>query len=648
MAAAFYLFVLAVAPAAAAPFLFSIGDPTDDEQLYLELINRARANAPAEAQRLIGLDDVFVQNALKNVNTNLMVQQFSTNPPAMPLSFNAQLLDAARGHAQYQFTNGIQSHIGPGTNTLAQRLQAAGYPYFRATENVYSYAQSTVHGHAAFEIDWSGTTANGGMQTPPTHRDHNHDQRFVEIGIGVVNGTNKVGTNIAVGPQLVTQDFGATFPAKTYVTGVAYYDLNGNSFYDLGEGLSGVTVTVDGVDAYAVTASSGGYSIPVAAGQNYTVRFKAAAAADVVNSINVASTNSVKLDFKPVFAPSTVTNSPSTTYTGISNVFRFSGLPGATGYRTRGFSLRTAAVEGAEGPLTNVSLTTFGNYASVSSGVKASGNNSFHLRHLTDNSDDEDPTAYPQLIQFVNPFFVKAGAKVDFQSRLGIAYGGNEATGPGEIARLQISTDEGKSWTSVWSQAGTEQDRGPDNSEKVFNPRSVSLSNYVGQLVMLRFNFDVNPSVGWFDQSADKYGWYIDDITITGAEEAINPSIILLDASATYPFVPPTAGNYVMQFGAVDGARNFPLGPWHAVTAQASPPIVNLDETVTVVRDGVLSMKVIKLSGTVSSITVQSAPTPAGPWITETGAAVTGPVDDEYTIDVAMAGNVRFYRVVAN
>src|SRR5687767_15165734 len=83
---------------AAAPLLFSIGEPSDDEQLYLELINRARANPSAEAQRLITLNDIYVRNALQKVNTNMLVQQFSTNQPAAPLSFNSKLINAARAH----------------------------------------------------------------------------------------------------------------------------------------------------------------------------------------------------------------------------------------------------------------------------------------------------------------------------------------------------------------------------------------------------------------------------------------------------------------------------------------------------------------------------------------------------------------------
>src|ERR1041385_791563 len=342
--------------AAAGPVLFSIGDPTDEEQLYLELINRARADATAEAKRLIALNDTYVQNALQKVNTNQMQSQFATTPPAAPLSFSAKLLTAARNHAQYQFDNGIQSHFGPGTNSLKERLDAVNYAYFWATENVYSYSQNVQYGHAAYEIDWTGDTSNGGMQSPPGHRDHDHDRRYIEIGVGVVNGTNQVGANPMVGPQLVTEDFGNPFPAMTYITGVAYYDLNGNNFYDIGEGLSGITVSIDGVDTYAATSASGGYSVPVSPGNTYTVRFKAAGVSDTVSSINVSTTNNVKLDFKPAFVAPTVASAPPATYAGMSNLYSLTPFAGATAYRARVFSLQPMPIEGAEGPLTNVAL----------------------------------------------------------------------------------------------------------------------------------------------------------------------------------------------------------------------------------------------------------------------------------------------------
>jgi uncharacterized protein YkwD len=634
----------AAAPAASGAYQFSIGNPTDEEQLYLELINRARADASVEAQRLIGLNDAFVQTALQDVNTNLMVSQFSTNPAAAPLSFNAKLSDAARSHTQYQFDNGIQTHVGPGTNTLRERLQAATYNFSWAAENVFTYAQSVQHGHAGFEIDWTGDTPNGGMQNPPGHRNNIHDRRFTEVGIGVLNGTNQVGTNVMVGPQLVTQDFGTPFPALTYITGVAYYDLNGNSFYDLGEGLSGVTVLVDGVDAFAVTTGSGGYSIPVTPGQTYTVHFQPAGVAETISSVSVPNTNNVKLDFRPVFNAPTVTDPPATTYAGISNIYHLSAFAGATAYRARVFNLTTPPIEGAEGPLTNVTLTTSAGYANISTSVKVSGANSFHLLHLTDSSTG---VASPQLIQFANLFYVQPGGKIDFQSRLGISFGGTAATGPGEIARLEISVDEGKTWTSIWSQAGGQQDKGPDTSEKTFNARSVSLAGYAGKVVALRFNYDVNVQVGWFNETAAKYGWYIDDIAITNAQRADHESIATLDGSATFQFVPPTVGDYMMQFAAIAGIRTFPSGAWYTATAQPAPPQVSFAGNISISPSGI-SMNLVRISGTISSITVESASSLAGQWVTENGATISGPVNDQYTINLPANGSDRFYRARAN
>src|SRR4051812_43605642 len=66
----------AAAPIAAAPTQYSIGNPTDEEQLYLELINRARKDPNAEALRLIALNDPAVQQALQLVDLNLLKAQF--------------------------------------------------------------------------------------------------------------------------------------------------------------------------------------------------------------------------------------------------------------------------------------------------------------------------------------------------------------------------------------------------------------------------------------------------------------------------------------------------------------------------------------------------------------------------------------------
>lgn len=240
---------------------YSIGQPTDEEQLYLELLNRMRANPTSEGQRLATTTDASILAAYGQfgVDLSLLQSEFATNPPVPPLAMNADLTAAARWHSGDMFTNQYQGHYQTNGTTVLDpgaRISANGYTASTWGENVFAYADSVPYGHAGFAVDWGGGT--GGMQTPPGHRDNMLTAAFREVGVGVVDGKN--GT---VGPQIVTQDFGTQFGSPTFITGVVYYDFNQNGSYDLGEGIGGVTVNTPGSAYYAVTANSGGYALPV-------------------------------------------------------------------------------------------------------------------------------------------------------------------------------------------------------------------------------------------------------------------------------------------------------------------------------------------------------------------------------------------------
>ena len=285
-------------PATPTRQLYSIGDPTNEEQYYLELINRARANPPAEGVRLAASTDSNVLSAYTafGVNLVLMQTQFAVILPQPPLSMNATLLTAARAHSQNMLQNNYQGHTGP-DGSLTSRLQnyTAGANVWGLGENVYSYCKSVEYGHAGFEVDWGGSVATGGMQTPPGHRLNIHSADFREIGIGVVLGS--AGGANGVGPQLVTQDFGTLASLSAFVTGVVYRDLNNIGFYDPGEGIGGVTITAAGSDFYAVTASAGGYSLPVPADGTYLVRFTNGSVPPTQKIVTVTNGQNVKVDY---------------------------------------------------------------------------------------------------------------------------------------------------------------------------------------------------------------------------------------------------------------------------------------------------------------------------------------------------------------
>jgi hypothetical protein len=284
----------------------------------LEYINRARANPAAEGVLLAnpGTDHPEVQSAYDYFGVDLakMMDEFAAMEPAPPLSFNALLIQAARSHSQDMLDNVFQGHYSWDTSTDSAdwskgpgyRLDQVNYPWSRYGENVFAFAKTPFHGHAGFEVDWGPNP--DGMQGPPRgHRENLHNPSFREIGIGVLNGSNTADRDpFDVGPQLVTQDLASRFNLDPFITGVVYEDLNDNDFYDVGEGLGGVTVDVAGSQFHAVTASSGGYSVPVPANRSHTVTFSGARVTPYEQTVTVATDN-VKVDYQAVRGEPVVT-----------------------------------------------------------------------------------------------------------------------------------------------------------------------------------------------------------------------------------------------------------------------------------------------------------------------------------------------------
>lgn len=257
---------------AAAQADWDAGDPTAIEQVYIELINRARADPAAEGQRLKNTTDPDILGAYSyfGVDTTLMASELAAIAATPPLATNPNLRSAARGHAQYLFDNALQSHTGSGGSSLGGRLSAAGYAYTTGGENVFSYAKSALHGHAGFEVDWGSGT--DGMQSGRGHRANIHNASFREIGIGVIPGTKTVGGN-TVGPQVVVQDFGSRSGLAPYLLGVVYDDVDADGFYDAGEGAAGVTVVPSSGSYTDTTLTAGAYAFPTATSGTINVTF---------------------------------------------------------------------------------------------------------------------------------------------------------------------------------------------------------------------------------------------------------------------------------------------------------------------------------------------------------------------------------------
>jgi hypothetical protein len=611
----------------AASTVYSIGDPTPEEQLYLEDINRARANPPIEGLFLSQATDPDILSAYDyfNVDLPLMVLQFSVIAPAQPVAFNAKLIDAARRHSQDMFQNIYQDHTGTDGSTPGTRVADSGYPYQTVAENIYATAESVFYGHAGFEVDWgNGPTSVGGMQNPPGHRNNIHNPVFKEAGVGVVLGINGTVPVHYSGPQVVTQELGTQQGAKPLITGVAYYDLNGNNFYDVGEGVGGVNVTVNGQTTSAITARSGGYAVPVTGGGTYTVTFSGGGFAGQSSTIIITNSENHKLDFIPAYvAP--VVSGPAAPGTNANSTYTFTAVGGASAYQWRQFQKTPALGEGAENGNARVTVTTTGQYDPFASDVKKSGAYSFHLTHLV---------AGAQIVALNPVYLVGDNGSINFQSRLGWA-------ASDEHASVQVSED-GASWTTVDQHAGSN-----GAGELTFSGRTASLAQFAGKSVRVRFVYDFS-SGSYFPSADSGVGWYIDDISFSNVDEITNESIT--DTTSTsFSFKPQAIASYGLQVRAKTGHDFLPWGPTTYVQSIAAALQFALS-TITKRTDGTFDLDFEIRAGTApASFKVQGKTKITDTWADQAGTFQTISAG-KYRVNVAATAgvNTRFFRIASN
>lgn len=631
---------------------YSIGDPSDEEQLYLEYINRARLNPLAEGYLLATNTTPSVADAYAFFNVDLQraIDEIALYPPVQPLSFESRLIQAARGHSAYMFARGLQEHeqtdplTGAVLNSIGQRATAAGYPWNTLGENIYMVAESVLQGHAGFEVDWG--YGEGGVQRPPGHRNNNHDPDFREIGVGVLLGTNRValqaitnivGTNIVVtpaatnfvGPQVVTVDFGARPSLPALVTGVAYYDINANGFYDIGEGLPGVRVEAPEGGSFAVTSRSGGYSVPAAEGTN-SVRF--ILDGTVVSTRTAVTTNreNVKRDLiLPYVAPAV--GGSTNAQVSAPNFYQLAAVPGAQTYEWSVQRLSPfSATEGVEDGGTNFIFDVSPGWNPVKTNFPASGRRSFQLVHT--NGADQVLTYRPSL-------YAGASATIRYKSYFGY-------TTTNQIGVLEASSDGGATWRLVLGQRGVGRNNQPGTA---YITRTASLSAYAGRNVRVRFRFFVEdiPEAELFPQSTPSFGWHLDDIEFTGFSSISDASTNSIAAGRSFVFQPPVEGLYELRGRPLIGGRAFPFSGSLAVQARvsAAPGGSIVIDAIRHADQGRIALDFSLRAGVPGTWRLESAPVISGPWTTAPEAVLGTNSPGNYTFIHTPGAVGVFYRI---
>ncbi|MCB1493954.1 MAG: hypothetical protein KDJ77_19480, partial [Rhodobiaceae bacterium] len=312
--------------------------PSAEEQLALELINQFRMDPNGEFARLITSTSppTAVQSNITNaitffgVDLSALASQLSAFSSVAPLAWNANLADAADGHSQQMIAADKQEHQLPGEPAPDVRANNAGYTGWSALgENISAFSDDMIYAHAGFVIDWgydavdidsnnqlkaNWQSLGDGIQDGAGHRANMMSASFTEVGIGVIHETNAA---TAVGDYVVTQDFGNRFTYQPQLLGVVIDDLDNDDFYDIGEGMGGVSVSVsNGTNTYNTTTwSSGGWQIVVPQG-SYTITFSGGGLSGTIVRMATLGTDNVKVDVEADDASGGVPTTGSDNLTG--------------------------------------------------------------------------------------------------------------------------------------------------------------------------------------------------------------------------------------------------------------------------------------------------------------------------------------------
>jgi hypothetical protein len=208
-----------------------------------------------------------------------------------------------------------------------------------------------------------------------------------------------------------------------------------------------------------------------------------------------------------------------------------------------------------------------------------------------------------------------------------------------QVARVQVSTDAGNNWSDVYSQAGD-----GTSGESSFSTKTISLSNFVGSALQIRFNYDIGCCDPYYVGADSIVGWHFDDITITNAEQLLTPVTNSI-ATTNFQFNPPVAANYNLQARGII-FTDFPLdwGPAKQVLAVTSAvPIIAINKIT--VSNNLSKIDFTLQSGSASTYKLLTATQPFGAWSTDTVAVLTTNFPGSYRFTTTPAGNLRFYRV---
>jgi hypothetical protein len=238
-----------------------------------------------------------------------------------PVRRAADLQGAARAHNMWEITNDIFQHdeeVGIGVTE-----QVARYGWFNGKAGSYGIFQNhqwfTTSGRTQKQVvddmmtNYRNSSAHNSNILDVNHREVGSAFTYIaDAGgdAGEYQGFTDGWWN--------TQDFGYWSPDASYLVGVVYDDTNGNSLYDIGEGITGAIVEATDSGSTVRTATTrvgGGYELALPAGV-HGIRVSKDSGSTWTTSQNV-TIGSVNVKYDKAYAVATAVNATATQTTAL-------------------------------------------------------------------------------------------------------------------------------------------------------------------------------------------------------------------------------------------------------------------------------------------------------------------------------------------
>jgi hypothetical protein len=339
------------------------------------------------------------------------------------------------------------------------------------------------------------------------------------------------------------------------------------------------------------------------------------------------------------YVPTTV-NGPAQATLNAGNSYNCTPLnnTNTTGYQwlagqlVPGSFVENLAADLSTGTLVNFSLLSSPDYPVVTNAPTGSGT-CLHFVHDSDNT-------IPQWVQCNELLFPATNTVISFKSDLGYAF-------TNEVARVQVSSD-GINWQDLFAEAGCNPPGTSSFSEceSTFTPHSLSLSNYAGQAVLLRFNYDFLSPYEYFIGADPFLGWCVESLMLTNVQQAVN---LATNSTTTtnFTFTPMQTGNVMLAAAPVLFSQ-FPLGfgPVRQISVTASTnPVILMNLPVLTNRQVLLNFTVGNLTNVTYHL-LQTTQLNIPSWTTNATAVLTTNIlNSSYRFATTNNSLPRFYRV---